>query len=147
MGIFLVGGGSPWWPWSGQLVDLVLRHLLAPHLPICHPSHHRDNVTAPHGRPNLRIRLHFRHSLEGGPRKFLWTCGDLRKKIRTVKIEVLSLWSVTPCIFVGGYLLLGETCFFYFLTNLSQMPSQRVAVNVTPMHRNPACQPISNKAI
>jgi hypothetical protein len=32
---------------------------------IYHPSHHRDNVTAPHGRPNLRSRLHFRHSQEG----------------------------------------------------------------------------------
>jgi len=30
----------------------------APHLPIYHPSHHRDNVTAPHGRPNLSSRLH-----------------------------------------------------------------------------------------
>jgi hypothetical protein len=36
-----------------------------------HHSHHRDNVTAPHGRPNLRSRLHFRHSQEGGPRKFV----------------------------------------------------------------------------
>jgi len=41
---------------------LVLRPLLTPHLPIHHPSHHRDNVTAPHGRPNLRSRLEFRHS-------------------------------------------------------------------------------------
>ena len=32
---------------------------------ISHPSHHRDKVTAPHGRPNLRSRLHFRHSQEG----------------------------------------------------------------------------------
>ena len=27
-----------------------------------HPSHHRENITAPHGRPNLRSRLQFRHS-------------------------------------------------------------------------------------
>jgi len=27
-----------------------------------HHSHHRDNVTAPHGRPNLRSRLHFCHA-------------------------------------------------------------------------------------
>jgi len=31
---------------------------------VYHPSHHRDNVTAPHGRPNLRSRLHFRLSQE-----------------------------------------------------------------------------------
>jgi len=33
-----------------------------------HHSHHRDNVTAPHGRPNLRSRLHFCHAQEGRPR-------------------------------------------------------------------------------
>ena len=38
---------------------------ITPHLPIYHPSHHRDNVTVPHVRPNLRSRLHFRHSQEG----------------------------------------------------------------------------------
>ena len=27
-----------------------------------------DNVTAPHGRPNLRSRLHSCHAQEGGPR-------------------------------------------------------------------------------
>ena len=33
-----------------------------------HHSHHRDNVTAPHGRSNLRSRLHSCHAQEGGPR-------------------------------------------------------------------------------
>ena len=33
-----------------------------------HHSHHRDNVTSPHRRPNLRSRLHFCHAQEGGPR-------------------------------------------------------------------------------
>jgi len=33
-----------------------------------HHSHPRDNVTAPHGRPNLRSRLHCCHAQEGGPR-------------------------------------------------------------------------------
>ena len=33
-----------------------------------HHSHHRGNVTAPHGRPNLRSRLHCCHAQEGGPR-------------------------------------------------------------------------------
>ena len=54
----------PWWPWSGQLVDLGLRPLLVFHLPTYH-SHHRDNVVAPCGRPNLRSRLHYRHNQEG----------------------------------------------------------------------------------
>jgi len=35
------------------------------HLSFNHHSH-RDNVTAPTGRPNLRSRLHFSHSPEGG---------------------------------------------------------------------------------
>jgi hypothetical protein len=47
------------------LIDLDLRNLLASHFPVYHPSHHRDNVTAPHGLPNVRSRLHFRHSQEG----------------------------------------------------------------------------------
>ena len=52
---------------------------------IYHPSHHRDNVTAPHGRPNLRGRLHFRHSQEGGPRKFVWTCSGIRTGAKKIK--------------------------------------------------------------
>jgi hypothetical protein len=35
---------------------------------IYHHPPHRDNVTAPHGRPTLRSRLHFNHSREGRPR-------------------------------------------------------------------------------
>jgi hypothetical protein len=31
-------------------------------------SHHRGNVTAPYGRPNLRSRLHCGHNQEVGPR-------------------------------------------------------------------------------
>jgi hypothetical protein len=31
----------------------------------------------------------------------------------TVKIEVMFLWNITPCIFVGGYLLFGGACFLY----------------------------------
>ena len=33
-----------------------------------HHSHHHYNVTAPHGRPNLRSRLHCCHAQEEGPR-------------------------------------------------------------------------------
>ena len=32
-----------------------------------HHSHHRDNVTVPHGRPKLRSRLHGCHAQERGP--------------------------------------------------------------------------------
>ena len=48
------------------MVWVGLRALLALHPPISH-SHHRDNVTAPHGRPKLRSRLHFCHAQEGRP--------------------------------------------------------------------------------
>jgi len=41
---------------------------LAPQIHLSFQHHaHRDNVTAPNGRPNLRSRLHFSHS-RGGPR-------------------------------------------------------------------------------
>jgi len=46
-------------------VDLGLRLLLVFHLPAYHHSHYGDNVVAPHGRPNLRSRLHYRHNQEG----------------------------------------------------------------------------------
>ena len=42
-----------------------------------HHSHHRDNVTAPHGRPNLRSRLHFCHAQEGRPRSPQGHVGDM----------------------------------------------------------------------
>jgi hypothetical protein len=32
---------------------------------MCHHPPHPDNVTVPHGRPNLRSRLHFSHNREG----------------------------------------------------------------------------------
>jgi hypothetical protein len=47
---------------------LGLKPLLVHHAHIYHHSHHRGNVTAPYGRPNLRCRLHFGHNQEGGPR-------------------------------------------------------------------------------
>jgi hypothetical protein len=47
---------------------------------IYHHPPQRDNVTAPHGRPNLRNRLHFGHNREGIPRCPYGTCGDIREK-------------------------------------------------------------------
>ena len=45
--------------------------------PLSPLTHHRDNVTAPHGRPNLRSRLHSCHAQEGGPRTPQRTCGGV----------------------------------------------------------------------
>jgi hypothetical protein len=66
VGIFPNRGRSQWWPWSGYFVDFRLK---APPGTPCsyHHSNHRGNVTAPHGRPNHRSRLHFGHNQEGGP--------------------------------------------------------------------------------
>jgi hypothetical protein len=53
----------------GSLQNLGLKPLLRPHAHTYqHHSHHRGNVTAPYGRPNLRRRLHFGHNQEGRPR-------------------------------------------------------------------------------
>ena len=65
---FLERGRRPWWPWSGELVEIRFKAPpLAPqiHLSFHHHSH-RENVTAPTGHPNLRSQLHFSHSLGGG---------------------------------------------------------------------------------
>jgi hypothetical protein len=55
----------------GSLQNLGLRPLLVlhAHILVYHHSHHRGNVTAPYGRPNLRSRLHFGHNQEGGGHK------------------------------------------------------------------------------
>jgi hypothetical protein len=43
-------------------------------------THNGDNVTAPHGRPNLRSRLHFGHIPGGKPRSPQGTCGGIDKR-------------------------------------------------------------------
>ena len=65
---------------SGWLVDLGLRPLLVFHLPAYHHSHHRDNVVAPHGRPNLRKSATLSPQPGGKPRKFIRTCGGIGEK-------------------------------------------------------------------
>jgi len=62
---FLAGKDSSGDHGLGRLVDLGLRPLLVFHLPAHHHSHHRDNVVAPHGRPNLKSLLRYRHNQEG----------------------------------------------------------------------------------
>ena len=42
-----------------------------------HHSHRRDNVTAPHGCPNLRSRLHSCHAQEERTTKSTRTCGGI----------------------------------------------------------------------
>jgi hypothetical protein len=48
-----------------SLYNLGLRPFRVLHAHTYHHSHHRGNVTAPYGRPNLGIRLHFGHNHEG----------------------------------------------------------------------------------
>ena len=52
-----------------------------------HPSHHRDNVSAPHGRPNLRSRLHFSHSQEGDHESSYEHVVALKKNLIGLKAE------------------------------------------------------------
>jgi len=51
-----------------------------------HHSHNRDNATAPHGRPNLRSRLHFCHAQEGRARSPQGHVGAFDQKKKTFKM-------------------------------------------------------------
>jgi len=63
--------------------------LLALHPPLSPLTHHRDNVTAPHGRPNLRSRSHSCHVQEGGPRSPQRTCGGIGPKKIIIIISII----------------------------------------------------------
>ena len=80
MGIFLEGEDSCGDHGLGRLVEFRFKAPPALHPPLSPLTHHRDNVTAPHGRPNLRSRLHSCHAQEGGPRSPQRTCGGIGKK-------------------------------------------------------------------
>jgi hypothetical protein len=79
----------PFLPWEFSLAgkdphslyNLGLRPLLVLHVHTYHHSHHRGNVTAPYGSPNLRSRLNFRHNQEGRPRSPYGHVVALEKKI------------------------------------------------------------------
>ena len=86
-------------PIYGSLGVKRLRPLLALHPPLSPLTHHRDNVTAPHGRPNLRSRLHSCHAQEGGQRSPQRTCGGIGKK----KVDAL-------CGLAISYRHFGRTC-------------------------------------
>jgi hypothetical protein len=44
---------------------------------VYHHTPPRDNVTAPHERPNVRSRLHFGPNRKGSPRSPSGTCGGM----------------------------------------------------------------------
>jgi hypothetical protein len=64
---------SDYWSWGpgfdhglGSLAEFMFKAL--PGTSYSYITIHRDNVTAPHGCPNLRSQLHFGHNREGRPR-------------------------------------------------------------------------------
>ena len=66
-----------------SLVDLRV-HLGTSSSYTYHHSHQWGNVAAPHGRPNLRRRLHYRHNQEGKSTKFIRTGGDIGDKKKNI---------------------------------------------------------------
>jgi hypothetical protein len=71
------------------------------HAHIYHHSHHRDNLTAPYGRSNLRSRVHIGHNQERGPRSLYGHVVALeRKKICSVvpKVSILIDFQYHSCI-------------------------------------------------
>ena len=77
--------------WVGWY-NLGLRALLALHPPIYHHSHHRYNVTAPHGRSSLRSRLHSCHAQEGGPRSPQGHVVAFEEKIKYCTFKSFSIY-------------------------------------------------------
>jgi hypothetical protein len=63
MGFFLEGKDAHGDHGLGSLVEL--RFKTPRGTCIYHHSPYRDNVTAPHGRPNLRSRSHLGHNRDG----------------------------------------------------------------------------------
>ena len=84
MGIFLEGEDSRGDHDLGRLVEFRFKASLALHPPLSPLTHHRDNVTAPHERPNLRSRLHSYHAQEGGTRSPQRTRGGNGGKIKYI---------------------------------------------------------------
>ena len=107
--------------------------LLALHPPLSPLTHHRDNVTAPHGRPNLRSRLHSCHAQEGEPRSPQRTCGGIGKKKKHSEIwsPDLSLLILGCFIFDKWAKLRKATINFVMSVRLS------VSLSVCPSVRPP----------
>jgi len=54
---------------------------------------HRENLTAPHGRPNLRSRLHSCHAQAGGPKSPKRSFDDNGpKKFHEHRASVIVIW-------------------------------------------------------
>ena len=91
--------------------NLGLRPLLALHPPLSPLTYHRDNVTAPHGRPNLRSLLHFCHAQEGGPRSPQRTCcGIGKKKIIIIIIIIIIISRYTQLFYKTYFIVLYDCC-------------------------------------
>jgi hypothetical protein len=78
----------------GSLVELRFKVPSWSFIFIYHHPPHRDNVTAPHGLPNLRSRLHFGHNREGRPRSLQGSRGIREKKI----VDWLFNYSSSICL-------------------------------------------------
>jgi len=76
------------------------------HPPLSPLAQHRDNVTVPHGRPNLRSWLHSCYAQEGGPRSPQRTCGGIGNEEEFWDISTLededSRWPWNTRIWLPG---------------------------------------------
>ena len=57
-------------------------------------------VTAPHGRPNLRSRLHSCHAQDGGPQSPQRTCGGIGEKKKKIP-TLVDLWNSKSMMLCG----------------------------------------------
>ena len=93
---------------------------MALHPPLSPLTHHWDNVTAPHGRPNLRSRLHSCHAQEGGPRSPQKTSGGIGKK-KSIQHEMRVNRIFIRC-------LSGTTISFHFISKMTRF-SEKIFEN------------------
>jgi len=92
VGIFPEGEDSHGDHGLGRLVEFRFKGHPGTTSSYYHHSHHRDNVTAPHGRPNLRSRLHFCHAQERITTKSTRTCGGIGKKYNVFMLKSVHLF-------------------------------------------------------
>jgi hypothetical protein len=78
---------------------------MALHPPLSPLTHHWDNVTAPHGRPKVRSRLHFCHAQEGGTRSPQRACGGIGGGIYILSLYILyfqTIYNLRPFFSISG---------------------------------------------
>ena len=83
-----------------------LKTLLVPHLLIYHPSHHRDNVTAPHGRPISEVGYTSATARRGDHESSYGNVVTLEKKNNIMDHRRLCGPSLTETSLCGAYLYL-----------------------------------------